>query len=97
MIAHLAATFVAPRENVVLPRPAGNGKTLVAIALGITAAGASYSVAFDSATGWIARLGAVHAEGNLEGELRRLNRYRLLIISEVGYLPSTLPPPCSSS
>jgi DNA replication protein DnaC len=88
MIAHLATTtFVAKRENVVLLGPPGTGKTHVAIALGIKAAEASYSVAFDSATGWIARLGAAHAKGDLERELRRLNRYRLLIIDEVGYLP----------
>ena len=89
MIAHLATTctFIAKRDNVVLLGPPGTGKTHLAIALGIKAAEASYPVLFDSATGWINRLAQAHATGSLERELRRLNRYRLLIIDEVGYLP----------
>lgn len=67
--------------------PPGTGKTHLAIALAIKAAEASYPVAFDSATGWINRLAAAHEQGNLERELRKLNRYRLLVIDEVGYLP----------
>jgi DNA replication protein DnaC len=87
-IAHLATTtFVAKRENVVLLGPPGTGKTHLAIALGIKAAEASYPVAFDSATGWLARLAAAHAKGDLERELHRLHRHRLIIIDEVGYLP----------
>lgn len=88
VVAHLGTcTFIAKRENVVLLGPPGTGKTHLAIALGIKAAEASYPVLFDSATGWIHRLAQAHAKGSLERELRRLNRYRLLIIDEVGYLP----------
>ncbi|MCR6689356.1 IS21-like element helper ATPase IstB [Cellulomonas sp.] len=88
VIAHLATTtFVARRENVVLLGPPGTGKTHLAIALGIKAAEATFPVAFNSATGWITRLAEAHARGLLDRELRRLNRYRLLVIDEVGYLP----------
>jgi DNA replication protein DnaC len=90
VIAHLAqVTFVARRENVVLLGPPGTGKTHLAIALAIKAAEAALPVAFDSATAWITRLtdAHAHAHGQLERELRRLNRYRLLVIDEVGYLP----------
>jgi DNA replication protein DnaC len=88
VIAHLATTtFVAKRDNVVLLGPPGTGKSHLAIALGIKAAEASYPVAFDSATGWISRLATAHAEGRLDRELRKLGRYRLLVIDEVGYLP----------
>ncbi len=88
VIAHLATTtFIAKRENVVLLGPPGTGKTHLGIALAIKAAEASYPVAFDSATRWLERLAAAHAQGHLERELRKLNRYRLLVIDEVGYLP----------
>ena len=39
------------------------------------------------AVGWLARLQAAHAENRLEAELRKLRRYKLLIIDEVGYIP----------
>ena len=71
----------------VLLGPPGTGKTHLAIAFAIKAAEASYPVAFDSATGWITRLAAAHDKGLLERELHKLNRYRLLVIDEVGYLP----------
>jgi DNA replication protein DnaC len=88
VIAHLATTtFVARRDNVVLLGPPGTGKTHVAIALAIKAAEATYPVSFDSATGWITRLADAHARGRLAGELKRLSRYRVLVIDEVGYLP----------
>jgi len=44
------------------------------------AAQATYPVAFDSATAWITRLAEAHAHGRLVAELRRLNRYRVLVI-----------------
>lgn len=88
VLAHLASTaFIARAENVILLGPPGVGKTHLAIALGIKTAQAGHPVLFDTATNWIGRLQAAHSTGRLEDELRRLRRYRLLIIDEVGYLP----------
>lgn len=81
ILAHLATTtWVAKADNVVLLGPPGVGKTHLAIGLGIKAIQAGHSVLFDTATNWISQLTAAHAAGRLEQELKRLRRYKLLII-----------------
>jgi DNA replication protein DnaC len=88
VLAHLATgTFIARAENVILLGPPGLGKTHLAIGLGVKAAQAGYSVLFDTANNWIIRLAAAHQAGQLETELRKIRRYRLIIIDEVGYIP----------
>ncbi|HMS74359.1 ATP-binding protein [Gordonia sp. (in: high G+C Gram-positive bacteria)] len=74
-------------HNVILLGPPGVGKAHLAIALGIKATHNSYPVLFDTATGWATRLTKAHATGRLQHELKRLRRYRLLIVDEIGYLP----------
>src|SRR5438876_9790027 len=46
-----------------------------------------YRVAFATAQEWVSRLEAAQDRNQLEAELRRLERYHLLIVDEVGYLP----------
>jgi DNA replication protein DnaC len=57
-----------------------------AIGLGVRAVQAVYPVSFDTATNWISRLTTAHNAGRLEQELKRLRRYKLLVIDEIGYL-----------
>ena len=88
MIAHLGTLdFVAARDNVVFLGPPGTGKTHLATGLGIRACQAGHRVAFATAAEWVARLADAHAPRPLHDELRRLGRYPLLIIDEVGYIP----------
>ena len=88
LLAHLATgAFVSKAENVIPLGPPGIGKTHLAIGLGIKAAHAGQSVLFDTASNWIARLGAAHQAGRLGQELEKIRRYRLITIDEVGYIP----------
>ena len=88
VMAHLGALdFVVGKENVVFLGPPGTGKMHLAVALGIRACQAGHRVLFATAVQWVMRLSAAHTAGHLTEELQRLNRYPLLTIDEVGYLP----------
>ncbi len=88
VIAHLGALdFVEARENVVFLGPPGTGKTHLAIGISIRACQAGHRVLFATAAEWVDRLALAHAAGTLHDELRRLGRYPLLVVDEVGYIP----------
>ena len=88
VIQHLGQLdFLHARENVILLGPPGTGKTHLAIALGIRACLAGQRVIFKTATEWVALLADTQRQGRLDEELKRLERYPLLICDEVGYIP----------
>jgi DNA replication protein DnaC len=88
VIEHLGQLdFLHARENVIMLGPPGTGKTHLAIALGIRACLAGQRVIFKTATEWVALLAEQQRQGRLDDELKRLERYPLLICDEVGYIP----------
>ena len=87
-IAHLGGLdFITAKENVVFLGPPGTGKTHLATGIAIRACQAGHRVQFATASEWVDRLASAHHDGRLQDELRRLLRYPLLVIDEVGYIP----------
>jgi DNA replication protein DnaC len=85
---HLAQlAWIEEHANVCLIGPPGTGKSHLAIALGIKACQHGYRVAFATAQQWVSRLEEAQERNTIDQELKRLERYQLLIVDEVGYLP----------
>lgn len=82
-----ACRFIPNGENVVLLGPPGVGKTHLAVALGVKAIQASFTVVFTSAQNLLGILGKAHQEGRLEEKLKQFQMPKLLIVDEIGYLP----------
>jgi DNA replication protein DnaC len=88
LVTHLAQlAWVEEHANVCFFGPPGTGKTHLAIALAMKACEHGFRIAFATAQEWVSRLEAAQDRNQLETELRRLARYHLLVVDEVGYLP----------
>ena len=82
-------SFVERAHNVVILGPPGVGKTHLAVALGVKAVEAGYSVLFHTLEGLMTRLNRAQHENRLEASLKQLSYPKLLILDELGYLPLT--------
>ncbi|NJM39598.1 MAG: ATP-binding protein [Anaerolineae bacterium] len=79
--------FVERAHNLVLLGPPGVGKTHLAVALGVKAVEAGYSVLFLTLETLMTRLARAKHENRLERILQQLAYPKLLILDELGYLP----------
>ena len=79
--------FMANKENILFYGTPGVGKTHLATSIGIEAASKRQLTYFISCHDLIQNLKKAHEENRLETRLKHYNKYKLLIIDEIGYLP----------
>jgi len=79
--------FIEEKADVVAVGPPGHGKTHAALAVGYEAIRRGYSVRFKRAVDLVNEMSEAKSEKGLAKYTKTLNRCRLLIIDEVGYLP----------
>lgn len=79
--------FLENKENILFYGTPGVGKTHLATALGIEAASKRQLTYFISCHDLIQNLKKAYEENRLEARLKHYNKYRVLIIDEIGYLP----------
>ena len=82
-------SFLDNQENIIFIGSPGVGKTHLAIGLGIEACRQGVRTLFINCHELILRLKAAQEKQHLERVMRRYERYDLLIIDELGYLPIT--------
>jgi len=79
--------LVRDARNVVLYGPPGTGKTHSLIAIGLAACTHGYRTLFTTAAGLLTSLLDAKRDGTLTQKLRSFDRYALLLIDELGYVP----------
>jgi len=79
--------FILNADNLIILGPPGVGKTHIAIALGMEAINAGFSVYYINSANLVAQLKKANQRELLDRKLKTLNKYKLLIIDEIGYLP----------
>ena len=79
--------FMDKAENIVFLGPSGVGKTHLATAIGIAAAKRRNITYFIKCHDLITQLKKAKIENRLEEIIKHFNKYRLLILDELGYLP----------
>ncbi|WP_234121785.1 IS21-like element helper ATPase IstB [Clostridium hydrogenum] len=79
--------FIENKENALFYGTSGVGKTHLATSIGVEAASKRYLTYFITCHDLIQNLRKAYEENRLEVRLKHYNKYKLLIIDEIGYLP----------
>jgi DNA replication protein DnaC len=79
--------FIEEKADVAAIGPSGFGKTHAAIAIGYEAIKRGYSVRFKRAADLVNEMSEAKSEKALNSYTKTLNRCRLLILDEIGFLP----------
>lgn len=79
--------FIKERRNVIFIGKSGTGKTHLASALGLESCKNNYRTRFVTCYGLVNELIEAREERKLQRLLARYNRYDLLILDELGYIP----------
>jgi DNA replication protein DnaC len=87
LLEHGEKRFIDDARNVVLYGPPGTGKTHCLIAIGVSACLNGVRTRFTTAAGLLGMLLDAKRDGLLTKKLRSLDRYSLLLIDELGYIP----------
>lgn len=83
----MSGEYIDRRENVLLVGNSGTGKTHLAIALGFSACSQGRRVRFFTVTGLVTQLLEAREDRQLQRLLKQLQRYHLLVLDELGYVP----------
>jgi DNA replication protein DnaC len=87
LLALLDGRFVSDNINPILVGPTGVGKTHVLTAIGLAACTAGYRVLFTTAAELCMNLITAKREDRLKQRLANYDRYQLILIDELGYVP----------
>jgi len=79
--------YIERRENIIALGPSGTGKTHIALGLGLEACQKGISVGFTTASSLVHELMEARDERSLLRYKRKLAKYKLLIVDELGFVP----------
>lgn len=82
-----SGTFIREQRSLVFYGPPGTGKTHCLIALGLAACTNGYRTLFTTAAGLLTSLLDAKRDGTLARKLRWIDRFALLLVDELGYVP----------
>ena len=83
---YMTLRFIDNSENILFIGSSGTGKSHLATSIGIEAARHRYSVYFITCQNLIDELMEAEKENRLEKRMKAINRYKLLIVDEIGYI-----------